>query len=220
VAGIAGLLVATGLIVYFGVDTIAQALLVVGQGLLWVSLFHLAPMTMAAISFRYLLPREGVPGAAAQLWIRWIRESINSLLPAGQVGGDLVSVRLLMHRAVNGNVAAAAVVADLTVGAATQGVFVIVGLITLVGYSAADRIGGLLPAVVTGFAIFGGAIGAFVTVQRKGLFRILARIAGAVAKGGKWDDLHLHAEQVDMTLREIYRDRGRLAASTVWRLAG
>lgn len=194
VAGIAELLVATGLIVYFGVDTIAQALLDVEEGLLWVSLYHLAPMTMAAISFRYLLPRDGVPGAAAQLWIRWVRESINSLLPAGQVGGDLVSVRLLMHRGVNGNAAAAAIVADLTVGAATQGVFVIVGLIALASYSAADRIGDVLPAAVTGFAVFGVAIGAVVYVQRKGLFRILAKIAGAVAKGGRWDDLHLHAE--------------------------
>src|SRR5438270_673798 len=71
--------------------------------------------------------RAARPGAATVIWIRWIRESINSLLPVAGIGGDVASGRLAHLRGVPGAQAAASMVVDTTVGVATQLIFVVSG---------------------------------------------------------------------------------------------
>src|SRR5262245_33409340 len=79
------------LVIASGAAEVAQAMLVVGWWLVPITLFHVVPLTFSALSWRELLPTASRPDALMVFRIRWIRESINSLLPVAGVGGDVAS---------------------------------------------------------------------------------------------------------------------------------
>jgi len=84
------------LIIDSGAAQVAHAMLVIGWGLIPITLFHLIPFTLSALSWRQLLPAASRPPTATVIWIEWIRESINTLLPVASVGGDVASMRLAL----------------------------------------------------------------------------------------------------------------------------
>ena len=120
------------LIVHSGAGEVASAMLVIGWWLLPITLYHLVPLFLSALSWRDLLPLSSRPDVFSVTWMRWIRESINALLPVASVGGDIASARLAHLRGVPSTQAAASMVVDTTVGVITQIVFVIAGVILLV----------------------------------------------------------------------------------------
>ncbi len=103
-------------------------MLVLGWWLLPITLFHVVPLYFDAVSWRELFPTSNRPGVLRFIWMRWIRESISTLLPVAGVGGDFAGARLAQQRGVPGAQAAASMVVDITVGAATQVVFVVAGV--------------------------------------------------------------------------------------------
>jgi hypothetical protein len=113
--------------VYSGAGEVANAMLVVGWWLLPITAYHIVPMLFSALSWRELLPPATRPDVVSVTWIRWVRESINSLLPVANIGGDIASARLAHLRGVPGPQAAASMVVDTTVGVVTQMAFVIAG---------------------------------------------------------------------------------------------
>ena len=89
--------------------------------------------------------------------MRWIRESVSTLLPVAGVGGDVVGARLAHQRGVSGAQATASMVVDITVGSATQLVFVLAGVALLAAgktHDAAATAWGLM----IGVAVFAAAI--------------------------------------------------------------
>jgi hypothetical protein len=123
------------LVVYLIIDSgaaqVAHAMLVIGWGLIPITLFHLIPFTLSALSWRQLLPAASRPSTATVIWIQWIRESINTLLPVASVGGDVASMRLAHLQGVPGAQAASSVIVDTTVGLVTQVIFVLSGVALL-----------------------------------------------------------------------------------------
>ena len=103
-------------------------MLALGWWLVPITLFHLLPLYFDAVSWRELFPAANRPGRLSFLWMRWIRESVSTLLPVAGVGGDVVGARLAHQRGVSGAQATASMVVDITVGSATQLVFVLVGV--------------------------------------------------------------------------------------------
>ena len=95
-------------------------MLALGWRLAPITLFHLLPLSFSALSWRELLSTSCRLNVASAAWIRWIRESINNLLPVASIGGDVASVRLAHLRGVASAQAAASVVVDTTVGVVTQ----------------------------------------------------------------------------------------------------
>ena len=110
--------------------------------------------------------------------MRWIRELINSLLPVAGVGGDIVGARLVHQRGVPGAQAAASTVVDITVGAATQVVFVVAGVTPLATGESAHAAPQSRGRCSIGAAVFAAAIGAFVLVQHNSMFGLFARQPG------------------------------------------
>src|SRR5262245_66367675 len=106
-------------------------MLVVGWWLLPITAYHIVPMFFSALSWRDLLPPATRPDVVSIIWIRWIRESINSLLPVANIGGDIASARLANLRGVPGAQATASMVVETTVGTVTQLVFVLTGVALL-----------------------------------------------------------------------------------------
>ena len=161
--GLIGLIVgiaAIGAILWHqDLNAIGQAIATAGWGLVPALSWRMASVIVAACAWRSLfvpLLRPTVPYIALT---RWIGESVNTLLPVGQVGGDVVRGRLLRHQmslhehevksgydaatgthtpqgshghGVAGGVSVAAtVVADITVNLFAQFIFALPGLILL-----------------------------------------------------------------------------------------
>src|SRR5207244_8083928 len=70
----------------------------------------------------------------------FVREATNVLLPLAQVGGDLIGAGLLTLYAVPGALAAASVIVDVLIQAATQFLFAIFGLLALIALEASETL--------------------------------------------------------------------------------
>src|SRR5262249_48781628 len=156
-----------------GVGRPRAALLVGGGGLLGVALFHLAPMLADAIGWRTVLPPSVRPGVGSVLFARWIGESVNTLLPAMQVGGNIAKADVLAHRGVGGVVAGASVVVDVTLVMLSHIVFTVLGLFLLLAHAGGRH---LAPAAAVGLGLSLLGLAGFVAAQRVGLFAIAARL--------------------------------------------
>ena len=151
--------------------------------------------------------------------MRWIRESVSTLLPVAGVGGDVVGARLAHQRGVSGAQATASMVVDITVGAATQLVFVLVGVGLLAAgktHDAAATAWGL----TIGVAIFAAAIGLFVRLQHNSMFAVLIGWAHRLAPKSWMSSFTGRAEAIDEAIVATYRRRFALSRSSLLRLVG
>ncbi|MSO77463.1 MAG: TIGR00374 family protein [Alphaproteobacteria bacterium] len=211
VMALAGLGLAIALVVHEGADAVFGALASSWQGVLAVSLFHLLPMGFSALGWRALVDPAVPRGFLTLLWLRWIREGVDNLLPVAQIGGAVVGARLYAARGAGGSAAGAATIADMTMDTATQFVFTLmgIGLLAAGGDQAAA-----LPWLIGGLGVLGFALALFVTAQHAGLLRVvetgLAWFVRRLAWAGADDWAGMHE-----TLRRTYRDRRRLALSFV-----
>ena len=102
-----------------------------------------------------ILPRAERPGFAGMLPLRWIGESINTTLPAAQIGGDVVRARLLQQRVAAPVRGAASVAVDFCLSLFAQILFTLLGFVLLARLG--DRAGwwpaALSAALVPGFAL-------------------------------------------------------------------
>lgn len=204
------------LVVLSGFATILHGVAMIGWGLLLLVGVRLVALTLAGLawgaSFGGTVSRP--PGLFVGL--RLIREAINCLLPAAQVGGDIIGGRLLAQFGVPAGLAGASILVDLLLQAATQGLFALAGLAALwflCGDSpAVHEIGaGLILAVP--------ALGGFFLAQRLGLFALVDRGLGLI---GRLCPSLAREEKLDLNpaLRRLYAGRGALAWASVIHLAG
>ena len=213
---IGGLALFTFLIGYHGLADVATALAVAGWGLIWVTLYHLVPLVVRAVAWRYLLRDGDRPSLLVIVWARWIGESINALLPAAQVGGDLARARLLMHRGVPGPISGASVVVELTIGVVTQILFTLMGVGLL--FHVGDREHVTVMLIGSGIMIL--LVTAFLLAQRFGMFGWLVRILVRFGGNSHWHLLVGGASALDNAIRRIYRNRRALLIASFLRLCG
>jgi putative membrane protein len=220
IAAVLGFLLIIYLVVDSGTAAVAQAMLVVGWWLLPITLFHLVPLTFSALSWRELLPGANRPDAFIVLRIRWIRESINSLLPVAGVGGDVASVRLAHLKGVPGAQAAASMVVDTTLGVGTQLIFVLSGVLLLLMRST-ERSSLMVAAVVLiGMAILFVAITAFVLFQHRGLFAALAKFTSGLLSAKWLSTFAPGASTIDDAVVATYRSGWIMWRASLFRLVG
>jgi putative membrane protein len=194
-------------------------MLVLGWWLIPITLFHLGPLYFDAVSWRELFPASGRPGVLDFIWMRWIRESVSSLLPVAGVGGDVVGARLAHQRGVPGAQAAASMVVDITVGATTQLVFVIAGVVLLAAGASGHAAAATAWALLIGAAVFAAAIGAFVLIQHNSMFGLFVGMAHRLAPKNWLSVFAGHAEAIDDAVVATYRRRLALSRSSLLRLA-
>lgn len=117
------------------------------------------------------------------LVLRWVREAINVLLPVASVGGDVLGGRLVTFWGVTGGLAAAGILVDMLIQAATQAVFALVGVALLSRLTAPEAAS---LAAWSGRAVVISAVllAAFFAVQRLGFARRIE--AGLVALMRRW----------------------------------
>src|SRR3979411_3410993 len=70
----------------------------IGWGFIAIVMARAATVVIDCGAWRCLLPRRDRPSFITMLPLRWIAESINTTLPAAQIGGEGVRARLLQRR--------------------------------------------------------------------------------------------------------------------------
>jgi len=193
-------------------------MLVLGWWLAPITLYHLVPLSIDALSWRELLPASNRPGFFGVLWIRWIRESINSLLPVAGVGGDVAGARLAHQRGVPGAQAAASIVVDITIGAGTHIIFILAG-VTLLATGSSTQ-GAVVRALLVGVAVFAAAIAAFVLVQHNSMFGLFAKLARPIAPEKWLSAIAGHASAIDEAVAVTYRRRLAFLSANLLRFVG
>ena len=195
-------------------------MLVVGWWLIPITLFHLVPLIFSALSWRELISVASRPDAFTVVWIRWIRESINSLLPVASVGGDVASVRLVHLQGVPATEAAATMVVDTTVGVVTQLIFVLSGVGLLLLRSTDRNALAVAGMVLTGTGILFVAVVAFVLFQHRGLFVGFAKFARRLLPEKWLSGFADGAWAIDNAVVAAYRSRSVMLRANLWRLIG
>jgi putative membrane protein len=195
-------------------------MLVLGWWLLPITLFHLAPLYFDTVSWRQLFPALKRPGVLSFFWMRWIRESVSTLLPVASVGGDVVGARLVHQRGVPGAQATASMVVDITVGAATQAVFVVAGVVLLAAGARAHAPAATAWGLLIGVALFAAGIGVFILIQHNSMFGVLVEWAHRLAPKNWLSGFAGRADAIDDAVVATYRRRFALSYSSLLRLIG
>ena len=207
----AGLALFIGLLVWQGFTPLVSALSLAGFGVVAVAAFHLVPLVLDAGAIHVLGPRGQSFGNA--VLARWSGESVNSLMPAGQIGGPVLMVRRLSQLGASTVESASVITVSTTMQTVAQVVFSIMGLVVL-GAHAVSRdtdvlwIAGAGVTAVLALMIYG-----FYLAQRRGLFGWLSRRVASFGAGRDWSGLLSSADAVDASVHAMYRERGKVIAS-------
>lgn len=211
---IAGAALFTVLLVREGAPQVGRAMATAGWALLAIVVFHfLVPVLLDALAWWVLFPKPERPLFRRLYWMRWIGESVTTLVPSAAVGGDIVRARLAAISGTPVATAAGTVLVDLTLGVFTQAAFTILGIVLLVNATGhKDFVGPTLIGTVIGVA----AVGGFYFVQRLGMFRFLARMVAKIADSPEWHSLVQSGEELDLAIRSLYARRKAVTACCAW----
>jgi putative membrane protein len=214
--GIGGGALFATLVVKHGAADIAGAVAAAGWGVAAVTLFHFVTLFCDTLGWRAVLPRERRPSLGWLFSIRWMGDSVSSMLPVAQVGGEIVRVRLTAARGVPLPAAAASVLVGMTVSVATQIIFTLSGLFVLALESGRD---GLFWPTLAGSLIAVLAVVGFYFVQHLGIFRIMGAIVSRLARSEAWQGLAQRGHVLDEEVRALYARRRAVMACCLWTFA-
>jgi putative membrane protein len=204
-----GLALAVAIIAYEGVGAVTQAFAAVGWGLAVVTAIRTAELLGAGIGWWLIFPPEANASLRLSLWVRFIREAINSLLPVAQVGGEIAGARLMSFSGIPAGLSGATVLVDILMQVVSLFLFTLVGLAIFAMDGADDA---LLRPIEIGTAILGAALAGFFIAQRYGGAKLLDRALMTLAERFGWSALANLASLHDNLVR-IYADLPRLAAA-------
>lgn len=179
-----------------------------GWGMAVVVLLHLPQTALTSAAWGGLLPARIRPGLQRLYLMRWIKESVNALLPGGQVAGDVIRARLLARQGVPLRTAAASCAVDVSLGAFSLFAYLALGTLVLLSgaYSQAGaRLAG--PALAVG----GAMAVALALALRFGLMTLVERLGLRLSRQPAWAGLGQLSGLHD-TVLGMFRDRRRLAA--------
>jgi putative membrane protein len=212
-----GLVLAVAIIAFEGFGAVTEAFAAVGlYGLAAVTVLRAIELSGAGLGWWLVFP-QGSRHHPLHLciWVRLIREAINTLLPVAQVGGEIVGARVMTLFGIAAGVSGATVLVDLLIQVVSLFFFVIVGVGILATYGADDA---LVGSMMAGISIMGVVLAGFFTAQRFGGARLVDRALMAAANRTGWSALANLATLHDNLVR-IYGDVPRIALAMLVHLA-
>ncbi len=212
--GLAGAALFTILLIRQGAPQVGAAFASAGWAIAAVVAYHFAvPVFLDSLAWWVLFPKSDRLPLRKLLWMRWIGESVSTLVPSAAVGGDIVRARLASINGAPVSVAAGSVLVDVTLGVFTQAGFTVLGLALLVCVTGQKNF--VRPTLVGTLIGVLGVLG-FYFVQRLGMFRFLARVIARLANSPEWHSLVQSGETLDRTVRMLYARRHALVMCCVW----
>ncbi|PYJ70132.1 MAG: TIGR00374 family protein [Verrucomicrobia bacterium] len=211
--GLAGAALFTGLLIHQGVGQVLDAFATGEWAIMGIVVYHLIPIFLDALAWWVLFPNPDRPPMLRLFWMRWIGESVSTLVPSAAVGGDIVRARLAAIRGVPLPIAAGTVLVDLTLGIFIQAGFTLLGLVLL-----ADLTGktSFVRPTLIGIVIALFAFAGFYFVQRMGMFRFIGRIVSRLAGSSDWQSLVQGGDTLDRTIRSLYARRRGVVGCCAW----
>ena len=209
IASALGVAAAVALVAFYGWQPILDAVAAVGWGVVPVSLVRVGEAAGAALCWWLLLDRRDGRTLRACLLLRWVRESVNVLLPVAQVGGEVVGARLITFWGVSSSLAVASVLVDLLAQTATQFVFTLIGVALLAAVGGADEI---VRWVGLGLALLAPALGGFYAAQRFGGARLVETVVRHFTDDPQWTAVGGSFAAINDSFVALYRRRGALSA--------
>lgn len=204
-----GLLAATALIGYHGFGDVAAAVATVGWLVVPLALYHAVPVAVFAFALKILASASPAARFVPLFMLRWVRESVNDMLPVAQIGGDVVQGRLLAARGVPAAQAGAVVVIDVALKITSQFTFALLGL-ALFALAGLDT--WLLSRMAAGLLVVGLLFAGFFVAQQYGAFDIIMRLLSRFERRGERPVFAgLHDLQDKIT--SLFHERGRMAAA-------
>ena len=217
----AGVLLFVGVLASQGLPGVVATLAVAGWGLLLVALFHLLPLVLDAAAIRVLFGVSVArPSMVDAVLARWAGESVNSLMPAGQLGGPVLMARHLGQSGMRMQDAAAAITVSTTVQAFAQIIFALCGAALLGAHTNLVPEHTLRTAALLASALLALQVAGFYLLQRHGFFAKLMRAAKRFAGKRDWTQLLSQAEATDLAVQLTYARSAAVAASFALSLAG
>jgi putative membrane protein len=210
-----GLVLAIAIIAYEGFGDVSRAFAAVGYGLIAITMLRAVELAGAGTGWWIVFPRELGTSLRLCVWVRFIREAINTLLPVAQVGGEIVGARVMTFFEVPAGLAGAAVLVDMLMQVVSLFLFVIVGVGILATYGAADA---LVGSMMAGISLMGVALAGFFVAQRFGGAKLVDRALMTAARKLDWSSLANLASLHDNLVR-IYADVPRFAAALLVHIA-
>jgi putative membrane protein len=181
----------------------------VGWLLVVASLYRAVTIALNTLGWQRLIPAQHRPSAHLLFLFRWIGEAVNSLIPWGQAGGDVVRAQLLSRRGVPWPEATALMLADLSIAAVTQVLF------TLLGVAAAAAKG--LPTSKCQLLVL-----ALTTAGIIGLLAVAGSVVPRTLAGPsatrRWPAVARRIQELRSALRTLAVDRRALVVAAAWHL--
>jgi putative membrane protein len=213
-AAIAGLILGTAIVAYYGFGAVAQGLAAIGWGgFALICAYHLALMAVLGIAW-YIIAPPGEGGAHTYIWGRLIRDSGSEVLPLSQIGGFIMGARAASLFGISLTVAVATTVVDVTMEVLGQLGYTALGLVLLVQYRPDAE---LIYPVSIGIGVGVAGIIGFMLAQRRGAALIEKLSQRIVAS---WLPANARTHPLQQALDAIYARRLALTGGFVLHVAG
>jgi putative membrane protein len=212
--GLIGAALFTFLLIRQGAPQVGAAFASAGWWIAAVVIYHFAvPVLLDALAWWALFPKADRLSLWELFWMRWIGESVSTLVPSAAVGGDVVRARLAALHGASVASAAASVLVDITLGVFVQIGFTLLGLGLIV--SATGQQGFVRPTLI-GAVIGVLAIIGFYIVQRLGMFRFIGKMIARLANAPEWHSLVHSGQSLDEAIRRQYARRRGVIGCCAW----
>jgi glycosyltransferase 2 family protein len=178
-SALGGLALTIFLIAWFGAAPVLSALEAIGwRGLIVLAALHLVLMFICGCAWYAVMPPDRRVALGIAMAARILRDAGGELLPISAAGGAVLGARALILARMQGALAFATTIVDVTIELLAQLAFTAFGVITLLRGGWAPHLGtsALIGLVVGAAAAFG-----FVLAQRWGFFLLLQRLSERVA---------------------------------------
>jgi putative membrane protein len=206
--GIAGLALLTGLVAYFGFESVMQAVLSSEWGSALVVLARAIALCGCGVGWWFLLTPKGPPPRIV-VALRFIREAINGLLPFAVVGGDVIGARLLSHFGTAMSLAIASVLIDIFVQVVSLLIYVAAGVGIVFDVPGPHR---LSTVTFVMLAVALPAVAGFFLALNFGAFDPVVRWLVAVGEKRRWS-MFAHVVDLGDRLQQIWRNHRGLSGS-------
>jgi putative membrane protein len=220
-AGLLGLAAAIALVMHEGWSTICSTIDHAGWALLWLLPFHALPLLLDVFGWRVLLaPRDPERQATipALFWIAAIREASNRLLPVANIGGEIIGIRLVKRRGINGAAAAASVIIEVLLTLINQYLFTALGIVLLIEMT--ENIGTLSSVLTALIASLPLPLFLIVLLRHGKVFTRLESLAEKLLGGRSRLTELIDGARLDLEVRALYAQPLRLLAAGAWQFLG
>ncbi len=212
---IAGLFLVAYLIYRVGFFELINAMSAIKWAIFPIFTIHIVQIIFCAFAWYVLSPDNYGLSSNKFIIARWIRESIASLLPIAQIGGEVIGARVLTLSGMRGVTAASSVIVDLTIEVLTLFIFTIIGVALFsIDYPQNYFIKDLdISLIITALILI-----VFLVLQRHGLFRWLSTLIESLAD--RWSLLRItDMDNLHDEVQSLYANKKNLVKASIYHMS-